>query len=579
MVLQEVKIISYEFLQHYWWFLVSLLGALLVFLMFVQGANSCLRSLGWTAEGRRIVVNSTGRKWELTFTTLVTFGGAFFASFPLFYSTSFGGAYWLWMIILFTFVLQAVSYEFQNKLGNLLGPSTFQFFLVLNGLLGPLLLGGAVATFFEGSNFIVAKENLVDAGAITPIISSWANASHGLDALLNPWVLVFGLAVMFLARTLGILYVMNNVADEDIRSRGSVRLLGAAVPFVILFVAYFIHLLLKDGYAYDPATGVIFMEPLKYLHNLVDMWYLFVVLLVGVVLVLFSIIKTIFDKNYVKGIWPAGIGVVLTVTALLLCAGWNNTAYYPSTADLQSSLTIVNSCSSEFTLRTMAFVSLLIPFVLAYIVYCWYSLDKKKIDKAEIAHGEHIEHFGRLIAKPAFASRELSSAVERGTAHHAFLQYCDFEAAAKDISSEINRLQAENRLSEAQAKAIDTQRLSAMLNTELFSRIIHSDRVYREERFFVKLKPSEVFGECGGADNAGIIVQGAVDLAFEENGGLVILDYKTDRVRDINRLCQLYQRQLGIYKLAMEQSLEIRVKELIIVSVYLNDYISLDFPE
>ena len=388
MVLQEVKIISYEFLQHYWWFLVSLLGALLVFLMFVQGANSCLRSLGWTAEGRRIVVNSTGRKWELTFTTLVTFGGAFFASFPLFYSTSFGGAYWLWMIILFTFVLQAVSYEFQNKLGNLLGPSTFQFFLVLNGLLGPLLLGGAVATFFEGSNFIVAKENLVDAGAITPIISSWANASHGLDALLNPWVLVFGLAVMFLARTLGILYVMNNVADEDIRSRGSVRLLGAAVPFVILFVAYFIHLLLKDGYAYDPATGVIFMEPLKYLHNLVDMWYLFVVLLVGVVLVLFSIIKTIFDKNYVKGIWPAGIGVVLTVTALLLCAGWNNTAYYPSTADLQSSLTIVNSCSSEFTLRTMAFVSLLIPFVLAYIAYCWYSLDKKKIDKAEIAHGE-----------------------------------------------------------------------------------------------------------------------------------------------------------------------------------------------
>ena len=388
MVLQEVKIISYEFLQHYWWFLVSLLGALLVFLMFVQGANSCLRSLGWTAEGRRIVVNSTGRKWELTFTTIVTFGGAFFASFPLFYSTSFGGAYWLWMIILFTFVLQAVSYEFQNKLGNLLGPSTFQFFLVLNGLLGPLLLGGAVATFFEGSNFIVAKENLVDAGAITPIISSWANASHGLDALLNPWVLVFGLAVMFLARTLGILYVMNNVADEDIRSRGSVRLLGAAVPFVILFVAYFIHLLLKDGYAYDPATGVIFMEPLKYLHNLVDMWYLFVVLLVGVVLVLFSIIKTIFDKNYVKGIWPAGIGVVLTVTALLLCAGWNNTAYYPSTADLQSSLTIVNSCSSEFTLRTMAFVSLLIPFVLAYIAYCWYSLDKKKIDKAEIAHGE-----------------------------------------------------------------------------------------------------------------------------------------------------------------------------------------------
>ena len=298
---------TYEFLQQYWWFLVSLLGALLVFLMFVQGANSCLRSLGWTEEGKRLVVNSTGRKWEFTFTTLVTFGGAFFASFPLFYSTSFGGAYWLWMIILFSFVLQAVSYEFQNKLGNLLGPKTFQFFLVLNGILGPLLLGGAVATFFEGSNFIVAKDNMIDATAITPIISRWANASHGLDALLNPWVLVFGVAVVCLARVLGILYVMNNVNDEDIRSRGSARLIGAATPFVILFVAYLIHLLEKDGYAYDPATGVIFMEPSKYLHNFLDMWYLTIVLLVGVVLVLFGIGKTVFSKNYYKGIWPAGI--------------------------------------------------------------------------------------------------------------------------------------------------------------------------------------------------------------------------------------------------------------------------------
>ncbi len=374
---------TYEFLQHYWCFVVALLGALLVFLLFVQGANSCIRSLGWTEEGKRLVLNSTGRKWEFTFTTLVTFGGAFFASYPLFYSTSFGGAYWLWMIILFTFVVQAVSYEFQNKLGNFLGPKTFQWGLILNGLLGPLLLGGAVATFFEGSNFIIAKENLVDTGAVTPIISRWANASHGLDALLNPWVLVFGLAVMFLARVLGILYVMNNVNDEDIRSRGSVRLLGNAVPFVILFVAYLVHLLLKDGFAYTD-EGIIFMEPYKYLHNLLDMWYLTIILLIGVVLVLFGIGKTVWSKDYNSGIWPAGIGTVLTVLALLLCSAWNHTAYYPSTADLQSSLTMANSSSSEFTLRTMFYVSLLVPFVLAYIVYAWRAIDQKKLDKEEI---------------------------------------------------------------------------------------------------------------------------------------------------------------------------------------------------
>ena len=374
---------SYVFLQNYWWFIVSLLGALLVFLLFVQGANSMARSLGWTEEGRRLVYNSTGRKWEFTFTTLVTFGGAFFASFPLFYSTSFGGAYWLWMIILFTFVLQAVSYEFQNKIGNILGPKTFQFFLTLNGIVGPLLLGGAVATFFEGSNFLIAKENLVDAGAITPIISRWANASHGLDALLNPWVLIFGLAVVFLARILGILYVMNNVNDEDIRSRGSVRLIGASVPFLVLFVAYLIHLLLKDGFAYT-VDGTIVMEPYKYLNNFLSMWYLLIILLIGVVLVLFGIGKTIVSKDYVSGIWPSGIGTVLVVLALLLCAGWNGTAYYPSTADLQSSLTIQNSCSSEFTLTTMFWVSLFVPFVLAYIIYAWRAIDAKKLDKDEI---------------------------------------------------------------------------------------------------------------------------------------------------------------------------------------------------
>ena len=376
--------ITYSFLQHYWCFLVSLLGALLVFLLFVQGANSMVRSLGYTEEGRRLIINSTGRKWEFTFTTLVTFGGAFFASFPLFYSTSFGGAYWLWMIILFTFVLQAVSYEFQNKLGNFLGPKTFQMCLVINGLVGPLLLGGAVATFFEGSNFIIVKDNLIDAASLTPIISRWANASHGLDALLNPWVLVFGLAVMFLARVLGILYIMNNVNDEDIRSRASVRLIGAAIPFLILFVTYLVHLLLKDGYAYDD-NGIISIVPNKYLTNFIDMWYLTILLLVGVVLILYGIGKTIVSKTYIKGIWPAGIGVVLVVLPLLLMSAWNNTAYYPSTADLQSSLTIVNSCSSEFTLRTMFYVSLIIPFVLAYIVYAWHAIDKKKLDKQEIA--------------------------------------------------------------------------------------------------------------------------------------------------------------------------------------------------
>ena len=378
---------SYEFLQHYWCFIVALLGALLVFLLFVQGANSVARSLGYTEEGRRLVYNSTGRKWEFTFTTLVTFGGAFFASYPLFYSTSFGGAYWLWMLILLTFVLQAVSYEFQNKLGNILGPRTFQFFLTLNGILGPLLLGGAVATFFEGSNFVIEKDNLIDAGAMTPIISRWANASHGLDALLNPWVLVFGFAVVFLARVLGILYVMNNVDDEDIRSRGSVRLIGAAVPFVVLFVTYLVHLLLKDGYAYTD-EGVIYMEPYKYLHNLLDMWYLLIILLIGIVLVLYGIGITIW-KNSNSGIWYSGIGTVLTVLVLLLCSAWNHTAYYPSTADLQSSLTMANSCSSEFTLRTMFYVSLFVPFVLAYIVYAWRAIDSKKLDRQELQNNDH----------------------------------------------------------------------------------------------------------------------------------------------------------------------------------------------
>ena len=376
---------TYIFLQHYWWFIVSLLGALLVFLMFVQGANSMVFSLGHSDEERRVVVNSTGRKWEITFTTLVTFGGAFFASFPLFYSTSFGGAYWLWMIILFSFVLQAVSYEFQNKLGNILGTRTFQWMLVANGIVGPLLLGGAVATFFNGSNFVVDKGNLT---SFQPVISHWANASYGLDALLDPWNLVFGVAVFFLARILGTLYIINNVDDENIRSRGSVRLVGCTITFLIFFLAFLVRTLLKEGFAVDPSTGLIVMEPMKYLHNLIAMWPLLIVFAVGVVLLLYGVGRTIVSKTYIKGIWPAGIGVVLAVLALLLCAGWNNTAFYPSNADLQSSLTIANSCSSEFTLRTMFYVSLLVPFVVAYIAYVWYAMDKKKLTKEEVSDEE-----------------------------------------------------------------------------------------------------------------------------------------------------------------------------------------------
>lgn len=367
---------TYTFLQQYWWFIVSLLGALLVFLLFVQGANSLVYSLGRTEDGQRKVLESTGRKWEITFTTLVTFGGAFFASFPLFYSTSFGGAYWLWMIILFSFVLQAVSYEFQHSRGNLLGTRTYRWFLILNGIIGPLLLGGAVATFFDGSNFVVEKAALTDLGA--PVISRWANASAGLDALLDPWNLIFGLAVMFLARILGILYIMNNVDDEDIRSRGSVRLIGATVPFLVLFLAFFVRLLVKDGYAVDAQTGLIVMESMKYLHNFLAMPVLLVLTLVGVVLLLYGVVRTVVSPTYIRGIWPAGIGVMLVVLSLLLVAGWCDTAYYPSNADLQSSLTIANSCSSEFTLRTMFYVSLLVPVVVAYIAYVWRVMDRKR---------------------------------------------------------------------------------------------------------------------------------------------------------------------------------------------------------
>lgn len=378
---------TYAFLQQYWWFVVSLLGALLVFLLFVQGGNSLLFCLGKTEEHKKLMVNSTGRKWEFTFTTLVTFGGAFFASFPLFYSTSFGGAYWLWMIILFSYVLQAVSYEFQSKAGNLLGKKTYRVFLVMNGVIGPVLLGGAVATFFTGSAFCVDKSNMAD--TVMPVISHWANGWHGLDALANVWNVVLGLAVFFLARVLGALYFINNIDDDALVARSRRSLIGNTALFLVFFLSFVIRTLLADGYAVDAATGEIFLEPYKYLTNFIEMPLVLVTFLVGVVLVLGGIGTTLLKKTFDKGIWFTGIGTVLAVLALLLVAGYNHTAYYPSTDDLQSSLTLANSCSSEFTLRVMFYVSFLVPFVLAYIFYAWRSIDAHKISKKEVTGGEH----------------------------------------------------------------------------------------------------------------------------------------------------------------------------------------------
>lgn len=354
-----------------------------MFLMFVQGANTLIFCLGKTKEERRLIINSTGRKWEFTFTTLVTFGGAFFASFPLFYSTSFGGAYWLWMIILFSFVIQAVSYEFQNKIGNFLGSKPFQICLIINGIVGPLLLGGAIATFFNGSNFLIDKGNITN--SLQPVISRWANASHGLDALLDPWNVVLGLAVLMLARILGMLYIKNNIEHQQIQERCTRQLPWNALLFLLFFLPFLIRLLVKDGFS---TSSGITIESMKYLHNLLEMPILLVILLIGVVLVLFGIFKSSRSVQYRKGIWFTGIGTVLTVLVLLLIAGWNNTAYYPSNIDLQSSLTLANSCSSEFTLRTMAIVSLLIPFVLAYIVFAWRAIDRKRITQEEIEQGE-----------------------------------------------------------------------------------------------------------------------------------------------------------------------------------------------
>ena len=372
---------EYGFLQQYWWFIVSLLGGLLVFLLFVQGGNVLIFSVGRSEEERQLIVNSTGRKWELTFTTLVTFGGAFFASFPLFYSTSFGGAYWLWVLILISFVFQAVSYEFQTKAGNLLGRNSFRVFLVINGFLGPFLIGMAVATFFTGSDFTVDKNAV--GNSIAPVISTWGNSCHGLEAFGNIWNICLGLAVFFLAMVLGSLYMINNIEDENIVLKLRLRLWLGAFCFLILFVAFLSHICIVPGFAVD-ADGTVFMEKSKYLHNFLQMPAVLAVFLIGVVLVLYGVVKTLASRKYRKGIWFTGPGTVLAVLGLLLVAGYNGTAYYPSTADLQSSLTIANSCSSLFTLKTMTIVSFIIPFVLAYIAYAWRAMDRKSLSREEL---------------------------------------------------------------------------------------------------------------------------------------------------------------------------------------------------
>ena len=376
---------TYEFLQNYWWVLIALLGGLLVALMFVQGTNLHLGNRALSDTQKRMILNSTGRKWELTFTTLVTFGGAFFASFPLFYSTSFGGAYWVWILLLITFVFQAVAYEFQNKKGNLLGVKGFRIALMVNGLLAPFLVGTAVGTFFTGSDFTVNKMAITDPSA--PVISTWGNNWHGLEALGQYHAVLLGCTLMFLAAILGSLYVLNNVDDEGIHAQMRRSLKVAIGPFLFFFLSWTAILLSRQGYAVSP-DGVVSLEPFKYLHNLLAMPVVLCMLLVGVVLILYSLYLGAFSKSR-KGIWYAMPGTVLVVMSVFFLAGFNGTAYYPSCTDLQSSLYPDNSCSSYFTLKVMACVSLLIPFVVAYIAYAWHQMDKKKITAEEIEGTPH----------------------------------------------------------------------------------------------------------------------------------------------------------------------------------------------
>ena len=377
--------ITYEFLQQYWWFLISLLGGLLVFLLFVQGGNALIFLAGKNEQERELLVNSTGRKWELTFTTLVTFGGAFFASFPLFYSTSFGGAYWVWTLILITFVFQAVSYEFQSKDGNLIGKKSFRIFLTLNGGLAPLLIGTAVGTFFTGSEFIVDKNAVGDIGS--PVISRWANDWHGLEAVANPFNVEFGLMVMFLAISLGALYAINNIDNAKLSVQLRCCLLISFCGFVAMLLLVVTQLLTMDGFAVN-ADGVVAMESSKYLNNFLQMPIVLAMFLVGAILLVAGVVTTLCKASFNRGIWLAAPGTVFAVMAFFMIAGYNGTAYYPSTTDLQSSLTLSNSSSSEFTLSTMAIVSLAIPFVVAYIAYFWRKMDKKSLTTEELNHSE-----------------------------------------------------------------------------------------------------------------------------------------------------------------------------------------------
>ena len=366
--------LSHLALQQYWWVIVSLLGSILVFLMFVQGGQTMIYAIGKTEDERNLIVNSLGRKWGFTFTTLVTFGGAFFASFPLFYSTSFGGAYWVWMLILICFVFQAISYEFRSKPNNILGQGVYEIFLLFNGVVGTILVGTAVGTFFNGAVFSVNEMNL----------SRWETPYNGLEAALNPHNLLLGVSVFLLTRVLALLYFLNNINHEQVATRSKIRLFRNSIAFVVCFVTFLVWLMLKDGFNYDPVTGVVNMEPYKYLHNLIAMPVVLVMLLAGVVLVLFGIIRSLVGGRFIWGIWYTGPGTVLAVLSLLLLAGFNHTCYYPSLFDLQDSLTIENSSSSHYTLTAMSYVSLFIPFVLAYIFWAWRAINKKQISTEEL---------------------------------------------------------------------------------------------------------------------------------------------------------------------------------------------------
>ena len=372
---------TYTILQNYWWALISLLGGLLVALMFVQGANVLLGSRKLDLTQKRMILNSTGRKWELTFTTLVTFGGAFFASFPLFYSTSFGGAYWVWVLLLLTFVFQAVSYEFQHKKGNILGAKGFRIALIANGLLAPFLVGTAVGTFFTGSPFIVDKTAIANPGA--PVISTWTSPWHGLEALAQPHAVLLGITLVFLTIILGAMYVITNVDDKGVRHRMRRTLRLVFIPFLVVFVTWLVILLLKDGFAVT-ADGTVVKEPHKYFYNVVQMPSVLLLLVAGVVALVYATARAAWKKAR-KGFWLAAPGAVLVVMGVFFLAGYNDTSYYPSLADLQSSLTIRNSSSSYFTLKVMTWVSFLIPFVVAYIAYAWHEMDSDKITKEEIS--------------------------------------------------------------------------------------------------------------------------------------------------------------------------------------------------